>query len=68
MTTETDYRKKLEEKYGVDNVWNTDEATKEFDFTGFSAPFVVVQRKSDDVKGTLVFSHSPRFYFNFIEN
>lgn len=33
---------------------------------GFCAPFVVVTRKSDGVKGTLEFTHNPRFYFNFV--
>jgi hypothetical protein len=32
---------------------------------GFAAPFVVVRRKSDGVKGTLEFTHSPRVYFDF---
>ena len=34
---------------------------------GFLAPFVVVRRKSDGRKGSLTFSHSPRFYFSFRE-
>ena len=29
------------------------------------APLVVVRRKSDGVKGSLMFQHSPRFYFGF---
>jgi len=46
--------------------WTTDQATAEFDFIGFAAPFVVVVRKSDGVKGSLEFTHSPRVYFNFV--
>jgi hypothetical protein len=35
---------------------------------GFMAPFVVVRRKSDNVKGSMEFCHSPRFYYNFVED
>ena len=30
-----------------------------------SPPFVVVRRKADGVKGSLMFQNSPRFYFGF---
>lgn len=46
-------------------VWDTDELTIDFEVTGFMAPFVVVKRKVDGVKGTLMFQHSPRIYFDF---
>ena len=36
-----------------------------FAVEGFLAPYVVVRRKSDGVRGTLTFQHSPRFYFDF---
>ena len=29
------------------------------------APYVFVQRKSDLTKGSMLFQHSPRFYFGF---
>lgn len=58
-------RKELEEKYG--KVWNTEELSKEFSVKGFGAPFVVVVRLSDNVKGSMEFQHSPRFYFDFKE-
>jgi len=58
-----DPRAELEAKYG--QVWSTPEATEAFHFTGFMAPFVVVIRKSDGVKGSLLFSHSPRFYHSW---
>jgi hypothetical protein len=48
--------------------WNGDELRRDFEVIGFSAPFVVVKRKSDGVKGSLEFTHSPRFYFNFVED
>ena len=38
-----------------------------YDVIGFSAPFVVVTRKSDGKRGSLEFTHSPRFYFGFRE-
>jgi hypothetical protein len=59
----TTFRKKLEEQYG--EVYDTDEAQDKFEFVGFGAPFVVVVRRSDGVKGSLEFSHNPRFYFDF---
>jgi hypothetical protein len=58
-------RETLAEKYG--DVWDTSEVQQEFDIVGFGAPYVVVIRKSDNVKGSLEFRHSPRFYFNFQE-
>jgi hypothetical protein len=45
--------------------WTTEELTRDFEVIGFAAPFVVVRRRSDGVKGTLEFTHSPRVYFNF---
>jgi hypothetical protein len=49
----------------ADRRWTTDEMQRDFTVTGFAAPFVVVVRKSDGVKGTLEFTHSPRVYFSF---
>lgn len=46
--------------------WNTEEFQRDFDVIGFAAPFVVVVRKSDDVKGTVEFTASPeRIYFGW---
>lgn len=59
-------REKLEAQHG--QVWSTEELSKEFSVQGFLAPFVVVKRKSDSKVGTLTFQHSPRFYFNFVED
>jgi hypothetical protein len=56
-------REALEQKYG--KVWDTEELTRDFEMTGFMAPYVVVTRKSDRQQGTLTFQHSPRYYFNF---
>ena len=57
-------RARLEEQWG--DVWDTEQAVADFDFVGFMAPFVVAVRKCDNVKGSLTFQHSPRFYFNFV--
>ena len=56
-------REDLEEKYG--KVWSTDEMCSEFSALGFLAPYIHVMRKTDKVKGTLMFQHNPRFYFSF---
>ena len=53
----------LIERYG--KIWNTDQATEEFMFHGFAAPFVSVTRRSDNVKGSLRFTHMPRYYYDF---
>lgn len=46
--------------------WTTDEVREQFEVLGFMAPFVAVIRRSDGVKGSLEFNHSPRVYFNFV--
>lgn len=56
-------REELESKHG--QVWDTRQLAQDFVVIGFAAPYVVVRRKSDGVKGSLEFSHQPRFYFNF---
>ena len=59
-------RARLEKEYG--QVWDTKQLGKDFDVTGFMAPFVVVTRKTDNTVGTLEFQHNPRYYFNFKED
>jgi len=56
-------RARLEAIHG--QVWNTQEMSQEFEAIGFMAPFVVVRRKADNVKGSLAFQHWPRFYFDW---
>jgi hypothetical protein len=56
-------REALELKHG--QVWDTQELAKDFEVTGFMAPFVVVKRRSDGSVGSLMFQHSPRFYYSF---
>ena len=49
------------------DVMTTDEVRVKFEVISFMAPFVMVKRREDGVKGTLEFTHMPRFYFNFVE-
>ena len=56
-------REYLEQKHG--QVWDTTELQQDFNVLGFLAPIVVVQRKSDGVKGSLYFQASPRLYYGF---
>ena len=48
--------------------WNTEELRRDFIVHSFLAPFIVATRKSDGKKGTLMFTHSPRVYFNWRED
>jgi hypothetical protein len=45
--------------------WTTDDLQREFEVTGFAAPYVVVRRRSDGQLGSLEFTHSPRWYFGW---
>ena len=66
INAEPGSREALAARYG--QVWDTDELSRDFVVLGFMAPFVVVRRKADGVKGSLEFRHHPRFYFNFVAN
>ena len=46
--------------------WDTTQLQVDFEVTGFAAPYVVVRRRADGVKGTLEFTHSPRVYHTFV--
>jgi hypothetical protein len=48
--------------------WTTEQLRQEFEVLGFQAPYVVVRRMADGVKGSLEFQHSPRIYFNWRED
>lgn len=63
INAEPGSREALEVQYG--QVWDTDQLCEDFEAIGFMAPFIVVRRRTDGVKGSLEFQHSPRFYFNF---
>lgn len=56
-------RAELEAKHG--QVWDTSQLQDDFQVIGFAAPFVIVRRRSDGVKGSLLFQNDPRFYYGF---
>jgi len=60
-------REALEARYG--QVWSTDQMCADFEAIGFLAPFIVVRRKADGVRGSLMFQHGPpRYYFGWQED
>lgn len=63
INAEPGSREALEAQHG--QVWSTSELQDEFEALGFMAPYIVVRRRSDGVKGSLMFQHNPRFYFSF---
>jgi|6_EtaG_2_1085325.scaffolds.fasta_scaffold00400_16 hypothetical protein len=54
-------REELERLHG--QVWDTEELQEDFEVRGFAAPFVLVKSTRDGENGTLLFQHSPRYYF-----
>ena len=58
-------RERLEIEYGKGNVWDTKELSERFEVQGFMAPFCVVRDRATGKKGTVMFTHHPRFYFRF---
>lgn len=48
-----------------EQVWDTKQLQAEFEVISFMAPFVMVRRRADQVKGTLMFAHQPRYYFGW---
>ncbi len=63
LNSEPGTRETLEARYG--QVWDTEQLQQDFDVIGFRAPFVIVRRKTDNIGGSLLFQHDPRFYFQF---
>lgn len=63
INAEPGSREALEAEHG--QVWDTAGLQDEFEALGFMAPLIVVRRRSDGVRGSLEFQHSPRFYFNW---
>jgi hypothetical protein len=55
----------LDEQAHEGQRWTTEELQRDFEVLGFAAPFIVVRRRSDGVKGSLEFTHSPRVYFGW---
>jgi hypothetical protein len=56
----------LQAQYG--RVWNKEQLSEDFEILGFMAPYVVVRCKTTGAKGSLEFTHSPRFYFNYVKD
>jgi len=46
-------------------VWSNEELLDHFEVAYFEPPFVHVIRKSDGVKGAVIFIDTPRLYFDF---
>ena len=46
-------------------VWGQSELSEDFEILGFRAPFVVVERRFDGARGSLMFQDAPRLYFQF---
>jgi hypothetical protein len=63
INTEPGSREYLEAKHG--KVWDTSELQEDFEVLGFMAPYVVARRRSDALRGSLMFQANPRFYFGF---
>lgn len=63
INAEPGSRELLEQQHG--QVWNTRQLQEEFSVEAFLAPVAVVRRRSDGVRGTVYFQHSPRFFFDF---
>lgn len=48
--------------------WDTYTLQMDYEVEGFQAPYVVVTRKSDGKRGSLRFTHRPRWYYDFTEH
>ncbi len=56
-------REALEAQHG--QVWDAQQLRQDFTVEGFLAPYVIVRRKADGQRGSLLFQHDPRLYFSF---
>ena len=59
------FKKDLELKKG--KVYSTNELQENFEVENFCMGFVIVERKEDNKKGYMDFTHRPRFYYGFKE-
>jgi hypothetical protein len=66
INTEPAERPTLGRRHG--QVWDSRELSRDFVVIGYMAPFVVVHRKADGIRGSLEFQHHPRFHFNWRED
>ncbi len=58
INAEPGSRAALEADHG--RVWDTQQLAEDYEVLGFLAPVVVVRRRFDGVKGSLMFQHNPR--------
>lgn len=49
-----------------DQTWTTEQLREDFEVVGFLAPYVVVIRRLDRRRGTLMFRHHPRIYYGWV--
>ena len=66
MVDKEEVRNALEKEYG--QAWDTNQLQQDFIVHGFLAPYVVVTNKETRKKGTLMFTHMPRFYYSWKED
>lgn len=66
INTNPKSREELEDAHG--RVWTTDELREDFEVSVFSAPFVIVKSRTTGKLGSLMFQHSPRFFFEYTED
>lgn len=59
-------RAELARRHG--QVWDATQLAADFAVVGYMAPYVVVRRRADGVRGSLEFQHEPRFHFNWQED
>jgi hypothetical protein len=59
-------RIRLEDLHG--EVYNTTQMATKFEVLSFAAPFCIVRERATGKRGTITFQHSPRFYFDFVED
>ena len=64
-TTQEEATRRAELVDGFGAAWDTMELTRDFEVHSFMAPFVMVTRRVDGVRGTMQFDHRPRFYYDF---
>ena len=53
---------------GFGEVYTTTELQEKFKVISYSSPYVTVERKEDNARGTMQFTHMPRYYYGFIKN
>jgi hypothetical protein len=63
INTNPNERAELEKEYG--QVWDTAQLVADFEVESFLAPFCIARRRSDGVRGSMMFQHHPRYYFNW---